>query len=451
MSAKELKALVKASGGKKAACKCSTPNCVCGGRNFIDGLLMSTVSNSMYGGVDPGLQGNGPLYFSGIDQVNSKATAGLTQIEPTGKHSYYAKMRGAGKRPAKRGAPRAKQPIVPIHTSGNLNNLNPDIGSYKPTYHGYGGMSPGIQGGVVTHPGLQGSGASVGLQGGESAGLQGGQRVIGGFLGVLAAALAPLAVSTGIKAIKKVMGKGAKAPTATQKRQLTKRIERRMDPLLSGMIARESLKLYPPTPQQAKSDPRFRLADPYASGVQGSGFFGSVLKMLAPALIPVAAKGVSQLYKKITGKGSRCKCTKADIEGAAGFLEPIVDELASVMIPKTTGSGMGPGLQGGLVPEGEPYHQTTLDRLHEAEPHRGGYSAGLAGGTRVSVGQAEYPGSMVKIGRGYQRMDPSEKSARARAKAKSNVWIQHVNKVRQQHPGTSYREILQIAKKSYQR
>lgn len=407
MSKAQLKSLVKASGG----------------HNFIDGVLESVARQSAYGGEQQ--------WYFGIDEINKNASAGLTEIHPTGKHSGYSKMRGSG-----------KKVTVPLHTSGELNQLNPDIGNYKPKYHGYGDSISSLTQGAGLAPGLQGAGFSPGLQGA-------GEHIIGGFLPALAAMLAPVAVGATVKGIKKIAGKGARNLNAKEKKELAKRVEPKVMPVINGMIAKHSLKLYPPKP--GVNDYRFTLADPYPRESVEGGFFGSIVKSVAPAVLPLASKGVTELFKKIKGKGSgHCTCSKKEINGMGKLLLPLINEVASVMIPHTHGSGIGPGLTGGTsvgLTGGTSVGLTGGTSVGLT----GVTSAGLTGsGVRVSTGQDLYPGSSVTLGKGkYIKMDPVKKSQQARQKAKSNPWLAHVANVRAENPNLSYKEVLVKAKSSY--
>ena len=186
-----------------------------------------------------------------------------------------------------------------------------------------------------------------------------------------------------------------------------------------------------------------------SAGLQGGiwPLAGVIASSLAPIAIEGAIKGVQKLIGKGRTGGTNGKISKAEMRqlegGFAGILAkvmlpPLIEAVGSHML----GSGVSAGLQGGMEDfsgGGTPLHHPRV-------------STGVPFRSQVQMGQRQ-PKSAVKMS-GYGGVNAGlqggkSRSQAARERAKTNPWLLHVAKVRQENPDLKYKDVLVLAKKSY--
>lgn len=176
------------------------------------------------------------------------------------------------------------------------------------------------------------------------------------------------------------------------------------------------------------------MADFQGGALTGGALTGGALPALAiPLAGAVAGPIIGSIMGKIFGSGSLTggAMSGGDLsalkKALAGDLAPTIAKVIALtlrMVQKNRGRG---GMMRGIGEE-----------VHTGGPSSMGKHLGSSRG-----GQRDFSGV------GGKKQKSASRSASAKAKAKTNPWLQHVASVKADNPGVPYKEILQMAKKTY--
>jgi len=184
-------------------------------------------------------------------------------------------------------------------------------------------------------------------------------------------------------------------------------------------------------------------ADFQGGAMSGGAVIGGFLPILAGIASAVAPALISTVASKMFGSGSNGKLTQKEVKelhgGVAHAVMPVLTSVATRLAKR------GRGVTGGMVTGG------TMRGIGEVV-HTGGPSAmgkhlgSSRGGVGFEGGGFDGSGGAYAKGMGGRSR---RSSSGAKARAKTNPWLQHVAEFRKDHPGVAYKDILKMAKKTY--
>ena len=183
---------------------------------------------------------------------------------------------------------------------------------------------------------------------------------------------------------------------------------------------------------------------------QGGAVIGGFLPILAGIAASVAPALISSVAGKLLGKGSNGKLTKKEIGelhgGVAHAVMPVLTSVATRLMKRGRGGALtgGADFQGGMMRGiGEVVHTGGPSAMGK---HLGSQRGGMVTGGIQSFEGAGFDGGAYARGMGGRK---KRSSSAAKARAKTNPWLQHVAQVRKDNPGVAYKDILKMAKQSY--
>jgi hypothetical protein len=202
----------------------------------------------------------------------------------------------------------------------------------------------------------------------------------------------------------------------------------------------------------------------HTGGMEGGMVIGGFLPVIAGLASAFAPMLIGSVAKALRGSGSNGLYSRQEVDsvvgGAVQDLQPVFTRVFERLAKRGRGAGACKCPRGAMckcaggMKRGKGGMMRGIGEVvHTGGPSAMGKHLGASRGGALTGGDFQGAGFETGAGGAYakggKKPKSAARSASAKARAKTNPWLQHVAEVRKDHPGVPYKKILQIAKQSY--